>query len=602
MMMRYILVLLGLCSLLTIASAQSAALARKYFSDGEFEKAATLYQQLHERNRENDYYFERYFVTLLELEDYNTAEKMMRKAIKASPTKVERYVSYGVLYERQGERGKANEQYEKAVKLIEPSQIQVVKLANSFLKNKQHEYAIKTYEKGSKLMRVKHMFAYEMGSVYRLKGDQPKMIESYLDCLEYMPNRMTNIQAFFQRELSGNDGFNELRKQLYQRINQRPEATIYAIMLIWVFEQQGDFANALRQAKALDKRQNENGNRIYRLAQTAVREQQYEEGIEAYQYIIEEKGSDSPYYIDSKRYALIAKRDQLIKGYTYTHDQLLELEGEYQAYIDEFGRSFNTAIIMQEMAELQAFYLDSLDNAIGVLEEVIKMPELSRLARAEAKIDLGDYYLMQGEVWESTLLYSQVDKEMKDAPLGEVARYKNAKLSYYKGDFEWAQDQLDILKGSTSELISNDAIDLSVFILEHYALDTTQRPMEMYARAELLRFQNKFDASILVMDSLMLEYKGHGLGDDILLSKAEIAVKKRDYKRAMQLLERIPELYKDGILVDNALFRMAELQERFLDNPQKAMALYEQILFDHPGSLFTVEARKRFRRLRGDGV
>ena len=602
--MRYIVICLGLWMLagMSGATAQSAALARKYFSDGEFEKAAELYRQLHERNRENDYYFERYFVTLLELEDYKTAEKMMRKAIKAAPTKVERYVSYGVLYERQNERSKANEQYDKALKLIEPNQVQVIKLANSFLKNKQYAYAIRTYEKGSRLMKIKHMFAYEMGSVYRLKGDMPKMVESYLNCLEYMPNRMTNIQAFFQRELTGNEGFKELREQLYQRINQNPDETIYAIMLISVFEQQGDFANALRQAKGLDKRQNENGNRIYRLAPTAVREKKFDVGIEAYQYIINEKGSDSPYYIDSKRYVLIAKRDQLVEGYQYTRPQLLELEGEYQAYINEFGRSFNTAIIMQEMAALQAFYLDSLGKAIRVMEEVIKMPELSRIAQSEAKLELGDYYLMQGEVWESTLLYSQVDKEMKDAPLGEVARYKNAKLSYYKGDFEWAQDQLDILKGSTSELISNDAIDLSVFILEHYSLDTTQRPMQMFARAELLRFQNKLDAAILVMDSIMIDYKGHGLGDDILFSKAEIAVKRRDYTRAMELLERIPEAYKDGILVDNALFRMAELHERHLKNPEQAMALYEQILFEHPGSLFTVEARKRFRRLRGDGV
>lgn len=583
-------------------SAQTASLARKYFSDGEFEKAAALYQELHERNRANDYFFERYFVTLLELEDYKEAEKMMKKAIKAAPEKVERYVSYGILYERQGNRDKAGEHYNKAVKLLTPNQVQIVKLANAFIKNKSYTHAIETYEKGSKLMKIKHMFAYEMGSVYRLKGDIPKMIESYLDCLEYLPNRMTNIQAFFQRELSKSDGFSELKKQLYARINKQPEVTIYPVMLIWVFEQQGDFESALRQAKALDKRQSENGNRIYRLAQTAIREKAYDAGIEAYRYIIDEKGRDCPYYIDSKRHILIAKRDRLIEGFTYTREELLALEGEYEEYINEFGRSYTTAGIMREMAELQAFYLNDLDKAILVLEEVIKMPQLSRIARAEAKIDLGDYYLMQGEVWESTLLYSQVDKEMKDAPLGEVARYKNAKLSYYKGDFEWAQDQLDILKGSTSELISNDAIGLSVFILEHYALDTTARPMKMFAKAELLMFQNKFDASIMVMDSVLEQYSEHGLGDDILYTKSEIAYKKRDYTAAIKLLEQIPERYKDGILVDNALFKMAEIYEKRLGDSKKAMELYEKILFEHSGSLFVVEARKRFRRLRGDGV
>lgn len=584
------------------AQAQKASLARNYFSNGEFEKAASLYKELHEANRANDYFFERYFVTLLELEAYKDAEKMIKKAIKAAPEKVERYVNYGTLFERQGNRDKAKEQYDKAIKLLPVNQVQIVKLANAFVKNKSFEQAIETYEKGSKLMKIKNMFAYEMGNVYRLKGDVPKMIESYLDCLEYLPNRMTNIQAFFQRELSETDGLTELKKQLYARINKTPEVSIYPEMLIWVFMQQGDFENALRQAKALDKRQQENGNRIFRLAKTAIREKDYAAGINAYNYIIEEKGIDCPYYIDSKRFVLAAKRDQLVEGYQYTREELLALEAEYQNFLNEFGRSHSTATIMQEMAELQAFYLNDLDKAIVVLDEVIKMPRLSRMAVAEAKIDLGDYYLMQGEVWESTLLYSQVDKEMKDAPLGELARYKNAKLSYYKGDFEWAQDQLDVLKGSTSELISNDAIDLSVFILEHYALDTTARPMAMFAKADLLTFQNKHEESILVMDSILAQYSEHGLGDDILFTKAEIAFKKRDYQTAIELLERIPKDYKEGILVDNAIFRMAEIYEKRLQEGKKAMELYEKILFDHPGSLFTVQARKRFRKLRGDGV
>lgn len=583
-------------------AAQKASLARKYFSDGEFEKAAVLYQELHENNRQNDYFFERYFLTLLELEAYKDAEKMMKKAIKAAPDKVNRYVNFGMLYERQSRRDKADEQFEKAVKLLGASQTQIIKLANAFVKNKNYNYAISTYQKGTKLMKISNMFAYEMGSVYRLKGDVPKMIESFLDCLEYLPNRMTNIQAFFQRELSNTDGFAELKKQLYQRINKQADIPIYPEMLIWVFIQNREFDNALRQAKALDKRQRENGGRIYRLAQTAIREKNYDAGIAAYEYIILEKGKDCPYYIDSKRYILAAKRDQLVEGFVYTEADLRSLEQEYEGFLSEFGRSYNTALIMREMAELEAFYLNDLSKATSILSEVVAMKRLSRIAVAEAKIDLGDYYLMQGEVWESSLLYSQVDKEMKDAPLGEMARYKNAKLSYYKGDFEWAQDQLDILKGSTSELISNDAIDLSVFILEHYALDTTARPMMLFATAELLSFQNKFDAAISLMDSIMILDKKHGLGDDILMAKSAIAYKKRDFETSIELLQRIPEEFKEGILVDNALFKMAEIYEKRLNKPTKAMELYEKILFDFPGSLFTVESRKRFRKLRGDGV
>ncbi|MCH2022171.1 MAG: tetratricopeptide repeat protein [Saprospiraceae bacterium] len=583
-------------------TAQKASLARKYFSDGEFEKAAVLYKELHERNRTNDYFFERYFLTLLELEDYKEGEKMVKKSIKSAPEKIERYVCGGTLYERQGKRDKADEQYEKAIKLLGPNQVQIVRLANAFVKNKNYVYAISTYEKGSKLMKIKNMFAYELGSVYRLKGNLPKMIESYLNCLEYLPNRMTNIQAFFQRELSEVDGLSELKKQLYARINKSPEISIYPEMLIWVFIQQEDFENALTQSIALDKRLIENGNRIYKLAQTAIREKSYNSGIKAYNYIITEKGINCPYYVDSKRHLLAAKRDKLVEGFKYTQDDLLELEGDYLSFLNEFGRSSSTATIMQEMAKLEAFYLKDLDKAISILDTVVTMKRLPRIAKAEAKIDLGDYYLMRGEVWESSLLYSQVDKEMRDAPLGDMARYKNAKLSYYKGDFEWAQDQLDILKGSTSELISNNAIDLSVFILEHYALDTSALPMQLFAQADLLTFQNKFEESIILMDSIMSKHKEHGLGDDILLVKSEIALKKREYSTSINLLKEIPTKYKDGILVDNAIFKMAKIYEKRMGETKKAMELYEKILFDHPGSLYINEARKRYRKLRGDGA
>ncbi len=582
--------------------AQTAALARKYYQDGEFEKAAALYLQLHEKNRVNDYYFERYFITLLELEDYPVAEKMLKKAIKAAPEKIERYVSYGILFERQSKNDKAKEQYQKAIKLLPANQAKIIRLANSFTKNKNYGDAIATYEKGTKLMKIENMFAYEKGAVYKQKGDIPKMIENYLNSLEYLPNRMTNIQAFFQRELSKPDGFAELKKQLYQHIQKKPELTIYPEMMIWTQIHQGNFEGALRQAKALDKRLQENGTRIYRLARMAIREKDFEAGIAGFQYIIDTKGNECPYYIDAKQKLLAAKRTRLLDGYTYTTEELRALETEYNTFLDEFGRSHNTAIIMKELAELEAFYLQDIGKAIGILEEIIKMPRLQRITRNQIKIDLGDYYLIQGEIWESTLLYSQVDKEMKDAPLGEMARFKNAKLSYYKGDFEWAQDQLDVLKGSTSELISNDAIDLGVFIMDHYALDTTPRPMILFAKADLLLFQNKETEAIAAMDSINLLFKQNGLKDDILFAKAKIAVKKREYQKAISLLEEIPKVDKESILRDNAIFRLAEIYENYLNEPQKAMELYEQILFDHSGSLLTVEARKRFRKLRGDGA
>ena len=586
-----------------INDAQKARLCNEYFNNGEFKKAAECFKDLHEKDKVQDYYYDRYLISLTELEQFTDADKMIRKAIKAAPDKVERYVDLGNILEKLNKSADAKEQYEKAIKQLAPNQVQVNALATAFSDAKKFDYALQTYEKGEKIIKEKYLFAYEIAGIYRDKGDAVKMTEQYLNALEFMPNRLTNIQAFLQRFLPEMTGsYDELKKQLYARMQKDPSITLYSELLIWVYILENDFESALTQAKAMDKRLDENGTRIFKLAQMATNEKQYDAAILCFEYIIKEKGKSCLYYIDSKQLLLATKRNLLTAGFNYSKEEIQLLEKEYESFLEEFGKARKTAAIMQELAELQAFYLNNLSKSIKLMEELIAIPMLDRNQLSEAKIKLGDFFLMKGEIWEASLLYSQVDKEMKDAPLGEMARYKNAKLSYYKGDFEWAQDQLDVLKGSTSELISNDAIDVSVFIMEHFNLDTSATSMRFFAEADLLIFQNRFEEAFEKMDSLLLKFPTHGLGDDVYYAKAKIFIKKRQFDKAMELLGKIPEEYKDGILTDNALFKMAEIQETELKNKAKAMELYEKILMDFSGSTFTVEARKRFRKLRGDGV
>lgn len=580
--------------------AQDPRLGREYFSNGEFEKAAEIYQQLHEKDRKQDYYYERYLTTLMELQDYKTAEEMLKKAIKASPEKIERYVDYGNIFQLQTQPDKAKDQYEKAIKALSNDQIQIIKLAEAFANKKLYDYAVATYEKGEKLIKEKHAFAYELGAIYYQKGENDKMITAYLDALEFQPSRLTNIQALFQRSMPPETGFDELKTQLFARIQKDEKNILYPDMLIWVFTQEGDYSSALRQAKALDKRLGDNGTRIFKLAQSAMSERKFLAAIEGYEYIAKEKGLESPYYLESRENILRAKRENLIEAATYTKADLLDLEKDFEQFLGEFGRSRATVDVMQDLASFEARYLYNLDKAIAVLEEVINLPQLAPMTLALAKIELGDYYLMKGDPWEATLLYSQVDKAQKDAPLGAVARFKNAKLSYYKGDFDWSQGQLDAIKGSTSELMSNDAIDLSVFIMEHLNLDTSARAMQLFADADLLRFQNREDEAIVKMDSLLANFKGHGLEDDVIFVKAQIAARRRQYQAAADFYQIIIDKYKEGILVDNAIFALAQLYETRLNDKTKAMALYDKIILEHSGSLFVVDARKRYRFLRGD--
>ena len=287
-------------------------------------------------------------------------------------------------------------------------------------------------------------------------------------------------------------------------------------------------------------------------------------------------------------------------GSALNKEAFLELEKDYEAFLDEIGRDRRTAEIIKEHAELEAFYLNNLDKGISILEGLLQIPSLNKYTEANSKLLLGDFYLIKGEIWDATLLYSQVDKDFMEDLLGERARFKNAKLSYFNGEFEWAQIQFDALKASTSKLISNDAMDLSVFIMDNLGLDSTDEAMRLYAGAELLSFQNKHEEAFASLGELEMKFTDHTLIDDIKYLKADIYNAKGEFEKAADLYTDILENHKDEIRADNALFKLARLYETALADKSKAMELYETLFVDFSNSTFAVESRKRFRYLRGD--
>jgi tetratricopeptide (TPR) repeat protein len=584
--------------------AQDAKLAQQYLADGEFEKAVILFEKLHTQDSDNEYYFDRYIECLMELQRYEDVERSLLKQIRRRPNDSRLYVNYGRMFELQGKEEEAKKQFRKAIDQLPKDRYAVSKLANAFSSANKYDLAVETYEKGANLLNDRQFFSYSLADLYRRKGDVPKMIEQYLNSLDAFPERVDNIKSIFQRYLS-NEDMQVLQQQLYDRIQNTTGAgsVQYIDMLAWVFLQKKDYRNALRQVRALDKQQKGDGLRVYQLAQIAANDKDYDVAIEAYQYVID-KGAGTPFFVDSKQEFLRCRRNKLVEGYNYSREELVELEKQYEAFIATYGKSRGTATLIMELADLEAVYLNNLDKSIALLAELITLPGISAGMLGQAKLNLGDYYLMKTEVWESTLLYSQVDKAYKDDILGHEARFRNARLAYYSGDFEWAQAQFDILKASTAKLIANDALDMSVFIMDNLNLDTTAKALQFYAEADMLIFQNRFDEAFGKLDSLIKAYPNHSLEDDVWYLKAKVFYKKRDYAQAAKMYGLIIENYPDEIRADNALFALAEMyeNENQLNNKDRASVLYEQLFIDFSGSTFAVEARKRYRLLRGDKI
>ena len=575
------------------------SLAFQYYQEGEYEKAVEIFEKLYNKNPESDVFYRYLYNSLIYVKGYDELEKIIKKNIKKFPEHLSNRVDLGNLYIQQGNISKGKDQFNLAIKELQSNESQIIKLATSFINYKEAELAAKTYEKGQQLVGDEYAYSLELATLYEQLNDPKKSIAYYLNYLDVNSQNVQPVKNQLQGVVSKKPFADEFQSQLLSRIQKYPQIMVYPELLIWHYIQQRNFKAALIQSKALDKRLRENGYRLMNLARAAVKEKEYDTAIEAYQYVIN-RGKEGALYMVARQELLGTYKNKITNTMNYTQQDLLDLDNEFEKFIDEFGVNRNTANTIREKAQLQAFYLDNYDKAITLLEDLLNYSQIDKRLRGEFKLELGDFYIMKDEIWESALLYSQVDKEFKDEPLGELARFKNAKLSYYKSEFEWAQAQLNILKASTSELIANDALHLSVFIMDNLGLDTTLYPMQLFARADLLFYQNKLDQALATLDSIIKIFPDHSLADDIFYTKANICIRKKDWTQAAKYFQIVIDKYSDDLLGDDATFALAEIYQYKLNDLERAKQLYQDLIFNYKDSVYLVEARKRFRSLRGD--
>jgi tetratricopeptide (TPR) repeat protein len=597
------------CMLLFFACAVSAQppagnrqLADQYMNNFEYDKAAAMYDKLYDKDPFGTY--PNYLKCLLALRNYDDAEKLIKNITKRNPGNPSYVIDLGFVYESKGDISKAKQTYDKAVKSLQPDQGQIINMANAFFSHQNWDYALATYQEGKKLLKNIYSFNFETAEVYFQKQEYENMIDEYLNAVAENDAYLQSVQNILQARI-GNDPDNSrstlLRQALLRRTQRNPDQSIFSEMLIWLFIQQKDFESAMIQAKALDKRLHEDGARVMNIGSLSEANMDFPSAIKCYQYVVD-KGKDNPNYIPARMQLLEVRNKNITNEGTYTKEDLLKLESEYKTTLSELGRDATTAPLISGLAHLEAFYLDNTDSAIANLEEAIDYSGISRSVQAKCKLELGDIYLLTGNVWDSDLLYAQVDKGFKNDPLGQEAKFRNARLDYFRGDFQWSEAQLNVLKTATAQLIANDALALALLISDNPGPDSSYDALTIYSKADLLSFRNKKDEALLTLDSLIQKYPDHSLVQYALYKKAMIMDSKRNYPEEDSLLKNLGERYEQGVLADDALFHRAELHEkRFKDNA-KAMELYQDLLTKFPGSLYVVDARKRFRALRGDSL
>lgn len=581
------------------AFAQKAdeQLAGQYFANAEYRKAADIYEKLLNKNTSSVYFYDNLLSCYISLKDEDAAVKLTKKQSKRFESNYSYKVDLAYVYKVFGKQQKAEDYQKELIKNIPRSPVGILDLSLGFQKRNEKLLAVEALLGGREVLKTALLFSAELGGLYADLGKTKETVEEYLNVLLIDDAQDEEIQGLLQNYLKSAADYEICKMSLIKRNKLYADKEVFQEMLIWLYVQKNDYQSAIPFVKNLDKRNREEGRRLMDLGYVAMANKRYDAAISVFKQV-ELLGNDKPYFHLAKQTGLESRAKKLLSG-DFKPEDLLILESEYKAILLNTGRSEMSASTIRDLAELQAYYLNDIKSAIENYQEILTMGRLDRRFLANCKMELGDIYIISGEVWEALLLYGQVDKDFLEDPLGQEAKYRNARLSYLLGEFEWAKAQLDVLKTATTQLIANNAMELSLLIQEN-TIDSNDVPLQLFSKADLLLLQNQYAKAKSILDSINTVYPKHALSDDILMKYAEIASKERKYLEASVFYEKLIKDYGADILADNAVWQLANLYEFKLGDKEKAKLLYEKLLLEYGGSFFVPDARTRFRVLRGD--
>lgn len=591
-----------LCLLLSAAlRAQpdaEAALADQYFADKEYDAALELYEKLYKKEAKNLY------VTRI-VDCYDAAGKFedaivfMDKAIKKQPDAILYPVMKAGILDKMGDITAADALYKDIIEKKLKSEGDFMQVSVFLFTEGNLDKAETAYLEGRKKLKNPSLFAAELGTIYDFQGYAGKATSEYLT--QYYTHRETfeNMSlAILNMAGKSKSSDAEIEKVLLAEVDKNAGDMGVRRILFEYYVLVKNFEEAFIQVKSMDKFFKEDGNRLFMFAETMRNNKRYDLSNKAYDYIIANKPM-SPYF--QRAYIEKATNGELRAFEQVPPDMnaIKETVNTYGDLIKQFGRNAAYFSAMYRKANLQVFYLNELEEPLAELKEVANIMGLQRDDWAKTKLLIADILLIQKDYSNAKLIYTEVSEAFKDRQVGAMAKFRLAQMAYYKGDFEMAAGFLSVIKDNTANDISNDAIQLNLRIIDNTGLDTTTEALSMYANAELLVYQHNYDQAMMILDSLAYKFPTHSLMDEIFWTKANIYLKQNDIPKTLEYLDRILAANQKDIYADDALYLKARLQDYTLKNPELALKLYLEFLSSFPGSLYSVEVRKRIRELRG---
>lgn len=590
----YVVLLVILVS--AFAKAQSEQIARNYADQGQYEKSILAYEKALKKQEGNTVLIEGLVKSYQQLEQYDKAEEALKEQLKLTRDEGIILVELGYNDRLRGRDSLSKVYFNQVYEGISAGTINAYRVAKSFQNKSLLEEAVFAFEEATR-NNPNVTYGVELAKLYGELGEVEKMFNTYLDLINQNDRNVRLAQRSFSLYIT-DDPLNEangiFRKTLLKRL-QSEQNVLYNELLSWLFIQEKQFLKAFAQEKAIFKRTDGSYEGLINLAAVAIEEQANDDAITILNFI-KENVSNQDIQLEAERELLTIE----VHGAVTTQEKET-IKDRYKTILNQYGITDFTVPIQIDYAHFVAFYMGNPDEAIAFLKESLALP-LGRFDEARLKMELADILVYDKKFNQALVYYSQIQNKITNNTLSQEARFKVAKTSYYKGDFDWAENQLDVLKAGATQLIANDALELLLIIRDNSVDDSLQTALKKFATADLLAFQNKKDEAIALYDDILEMHKGEKIEDEALLAQAKLLEAKGDFTKAQKNYITIIEYYKDGILADDAYYRLGRLYEGPLNEPEKAKDNYERIIFDLADSIYYVEAQKRFRTLRGDAI
>ena len=583
-------IILSFFSLIVVS--QNEQLAQNYIDKGEFDKAASLYEEL-EKKQPNNFYFSQKLVSCYQgLKQFDKAEKLLLNKKETSNQPII-FVELGYNSQLQKDTNKAETYYKKAIEAVAKQPNYAYQIGQAFEQKSLLLQAYSTYEIAQKTNSSMN-FDYQMALLQGQMGNLDVMVVKLLDYSYANINSTLSVQnqlVFFMQDDAENVFANSLKKELLLR-TQKTQDIYWNQFLSWLYVNQKEYNKAFIQEKSIYKRNPESFDDIIQLAQICVNENENETAQAIFQFILQNTTDEST--VLNAQYFLLKNEISTAKPETYPL-----IQSKFDALLSQFGESPFSVDIQILAAHFKAFYLNDFENAKSLLDTTIEMP-LSIRQKAKVKMELADVFVFNEKFNQAIIYYAQIQNDLPNDEFSHEASMRMAKTSFFKKDFNWAKKQASELKQASTQLIANDAVELFLLISDNSAEDSLQVALQDFSKADLLAFQNKPAAALEAFLQVLEKHKGESIEPGTLFKVAKNYEKLGNFAKAIIYYQTILDNHKDGIYIDEALFYSAEIYKNQLNDIEKAKNLYEKVVLEHSDSIYFTEARKQYRQLRGD--